>query len=176
MAVPGLSCEMQILSHGVWDLVPWPGIEPKPPVLGARSLSHWTIREVSKTSFLKYIFSWDYNVSINKEKYPRDIPDGPVVKTPPNAGGVGLTPDPRTKVPQAMGCSQKLKKEERKISQIIFSFPLCFFIPQERKTQLIELNRMIKQTRHWILLLPWKFYHSGQNNISGKEYCSNSEC
>ena len=35
----GLSCSM-------WDLAPWPGIEPGPPALGAQSLSHWTTREV----------------------------------------------------------------------------------------------------------------------------------
>ena len=35
----GLSCSM-------WDLVPWPGIEPRPTVLGAQSLSHRTTREV----------------------------------------------------------------------------------------------------------------------------------
>ena len=29
----------------MWDLVPWPGVEPGPPVLGP-SLSHWTTREV----------------------------------------------------------------------------------------------------------------------------------
>ena len=34
-----------IFSCGIWDLVPWPGIEPGPPALGVRSLSHWTIRE-----------------------------------------------------------------------------------------------------------------------------------
>ena len=26
----------------MWDLVPWPGIEPRLPTLGAQSLSHWT--------------------------------------------------------------------------------------------------------------------------------------
>ena len=31
LAVSGLSCSM-------WDLVPWPGIEPGPPALGAQSL------------------------------------------------------------------------------------------------------------------------------------------
>ena len=36
-AVPGLS-------FGIWDLVPWPGIKPEPPVLGAQSLSHSTKR------------------------------------------------------------------------------------------------------------------------------------
>ena len=30
----------------MWDLVPWPGIEPSPLALGAWSLSHWTTREV----------------------------------------------------------------------------------------------------------------------------------
>ena len=33
-------------SNGMWDLVPRPGIEPRPPVLGARGLSHWATREV----------------------------------------------------------------------------------------------------------------------------------
>ena len=37
--VLGLSC-------GIWELVPWPGIKPRPPALGAQSLSHWTTREV----------------------------------------------------------------------------------------------------------------------------------
>ena len=35
----GLSCSM-------WDLVPCPGIEPRPPALGAWSLGHWSTREV----------------------------------------------------------------------------------------------------------------------------------
>ena len=29
----------------MWDLVSWPGIEPKRPALGAWTLSHWTTRE-----------------------------------------------------------------------------------------------------------------------------------
>ena len=36
----------EIFSSEMWDLVPWPGIEPRPPALGAQSLSHWTTREV----------------------------------------------------------------------------------------------------------------------------------
>ena len=35
LAAPCFSCSM-------WDLVPWPGIEPRSPMLGAWSLSHWT--------------------------------------------------------------------------------------------------------------------------------------
>ena len=38
LAVPGLSCSM-------WDQVPWPGIEPWPPALGAQSLTLWVTRE-----------------------------------------------------------------------------------------------------------------------------------
>ena len=37
--MPGLSCSM-------WDLVSCSGIKPRPPALGAQSLSHWTTREV----------------------------------------------------------------------------------------------------------------------------------
>ena len=36
-----------IFSCSMWDLVPWPGIEPRPPVLGVRRLSHRTTRGVS---------------------------------------------------------------------------------------------------------------------------------
>ena len=59
LVVPGLSCgtqeifscSMQTLSCGMWDLVPWPGIEPGPPTLEVRNLSHWTTREVSELVF-----------------------------------------------------------------------------------------------------------------------------
>ena len=43
LAALGLSCGMWTLSCDVWDLVPWPGVDPKSPVW---SHSHWTIREV----------------------------------------------------------------------------------------------------------------------------------
>ena len=36
----------RIFSCSMWDLVPWPGIECGAPALGARTLSHWTTREV----------------------------------------------------------------------------------------------------------------------------------
>ena len=50
--MPVLSCGKQTLSCGLWDLVRWPVIEPRPPALGAQSLSHWTTREVP-SSFYK---------------------------------------------------------------------------------------------------------------------------
>ena len=36
----------RILSCSMWDPVPWPGIKPEFPALGAWSLSHWTTSEV----------------------------------------------------------------------------------------------------------------------------------
>ena len=47
----GLGCGRRALSFGVWDPVPWPGIEPWPPVLGVQSLSHWITREVPGICF-----------------------------------------------------------------------------------------------------------------------------
>ena len=41
------------LSCSMWALAPWPGIKPRPPALGARSVSHWTTREVPVPLFLK---------------------------------------------------------------------------------------------------------------------------
>ena len=53
LSVPGLSCgngifsySMWTLSWGMWDVVPWSGIEPRPPSLGVQSLSRWATREV----------------------------------------------------------------------------------------------------------------------------------
>ena len=36
----------------MWDLAPCLGIEPRPPALGAQSLSHWTTREVPSCEIL----------------------------------------------------------------------------------------------------------------------------
>ena len=41
-----LPWSMQTLNCVVWDIVHRPGMEPRPPALGAQSLSHWTTREV----------------------------------------------------------------------------------------------------------------------------------
>ena len=49
--VQSFHCSIRTLSCSMWDLVPRPGIEPRPPESGALSLSHWTIREVPKTVF-----------------------------------------------------------------------------------------------------------------------------
>ena len=41
----------RFFSCGMWDLVPWPGIKPRPPALEAGSLSHWTATEVPRVTF-----------------------------------------------------------------------------------------------------------------------------
>ena len=43
-------CELLVVAC-MWDLVPWPGMEPGPPALGARSLNHWTTSEVPGSHF-----------------------------------------------------------------------------------------------------------------------------
>ena len=42
------ACEHLTNTWGMWDLVPWPGMEPRPPALGAWGLSHWTTKEVPR--------------------------------------------------------------------------------------------------------------------------------
>ena len=56
LAASSLRCDM-------WDLVPWPGIEPRTPALGAQRLRHWTIREAPPyTFFIQLVISntWHY--------------------------------------------------------------------------------------------------------------------
>ena len=48
------------LSCGIWDLIPWSGIEPGPLSLGAWSLSHWTTREVPSDG--AYSPLWDTEI------------------------------------------------------------------------------------------------------------------
>ena len=61
-------CWVSVASHGIfslywamWDLVPWPGIEPGSPALGDQSLSHWTSREVILPMTLILIILWDFS-------------------------------------------------------------------------------------------------------------------
>ena len=62
-----LHCLMYDLCCSMWDLVPWPGIEPGPPALEARILSHWTTREVPKFGFFFFkdtTDKWDHTVYV----------------------------------------------------------------------------------------------------------------
>ena len=48
LVAPGLSYGMRdvLVAACIQDLVPRPGIQPRPSALGAHSLTHWTTREV----------------------------------------------------------------------------------------------------------------------------------
>ena len=48
------SCVTKALSCSMWDLVPWPGIEPRPPALGMQSFNCWTTREVPVPYYFDY--------------------------------------------------------------------------------------------------------------------------
>ena len=48
-----VACRIFDFHCGRWDLVPWPEIEPRPPALGAQSLSCWTTREVPLKDIFK---------------------------------------------------------------------------------------------------------------------------
>ena len=53
------------------DVVPWPGIKPRPPALGTWSLSHWTTREVPQTVPFWAYFTKHQNFSFSREKKRR---------------------------------------------------------------------------------------------------------
>ena len=50
----------------IWDLIPWPGMEPRPPALGAWSLSPWTTGEVPiALSLLLSSMPWQECTTVN---------------------------------------------------------------------------------------------------------------
>ena len=46
------------VSCGMWDLVPWSGIEPIPPAWGVQSLNHWTTRDTLKVLISGKLNTW----------------------------------------------------------------------------------------------------------------------
>ena len=54
------NCIMWTLGCDVWDLLPWPGMEPRFPssALGVQSFSHWTTREVPYPLLLFEWYLW----------------------------------------------------------------------------------------------------------------------
>ena len=50
-----VACELSVATC-MRDLAPQPGIEPRPPALGAQSPTHWTTREVPEPMFLDVLF------------------------------------------------------------------------------------------------------------------------
>ena len=63
------SCGMQTVNSGMWDLVPWSGMEPRAPALGAPSLSHWTTREVHLLLLLCRVTQKQFSFKFNPQNY-----------------------------------------------------------------------------------------------------------
>ena len=55
---------MRAFSCSMWDLVPWPGIEPRPPALGAQSLNRWTTRKSLVLLFEHLLYSFSICVVV----------------------------------------------------------------------------------------------------------------
>ena len=55
------SYSMWTLNCSMWNLVPWPGIKPRTPALGTRSLSHCTTRYVLIINFFTWVFFFSYD-------------------------------------------------------------------------------------------------------------------
>ena len=74
-------CQVLVLEHGIfnlhcdmWDLVPWPGVEPRSPALGALSLSHWPPGESPVSlMFIFYLISpyWPFS---SLHVFPYELP------------------------------------------------------------------------------------------------------
>ena len=87
-----LSCGIRTLSCAcMWDLVPWPGIEPRPPALGARSLIHCATRKVptlflgfpetlwhpSASLLQPYLVSLPWRTALRQIAWSRGLPSDP---------------------------------------------------------------------------------------------------
>ena len=106
LAVPGLNCGRKdlpsslghagylvgarSLSCGMWDPVPWPGIEPRPHALGAQSISHWTTREVPEEyCFKAMILNLGCTVQPSKELLKNTVVKS-LLPSHPHADWIGL--------------------------------------------------------------------------------------
>ena len=88
---------IQTLSCGIRDLVPWLGIKSRSPALGAKSLSHWTTREVPRWTLL-----------MGKEGQRSGT-----VKMTENHSNISLTPQPAVgKWQVGQGCDPHHTDEE----------------------------------------------------------------
>ena len=67
------SCGMRTLNCCMWDLAPWPGIEPRTLALGAQSFSQWTTREVPQLSTSLSLLPAYRNLGDKKPLFPSSL-------------------------------------------------------------------------------------------------------
>ena len=70
--------DLQVQHASLWDLIPWPEIEPRPPALGVWSLSHRTTREIPYLYSLHrgsniWIGSWRYLYNLRESNRKQRI-------------------------------------------------------------------------------------------------------
>ena len=70
----------RIFGCGIWDLVPWPGIEPGPLALGALSLNHWSTRRVPRISLSPLFIPFPPGANFLPCVFPRALRSGSVVQ------------------------------------------------------------------------------------------------
>ena len=66
--------QSSLWAHGIfncvmWNLIPWPGIKPRPPPLRTQSVSHWTTREIPRL----VIFTLNFHGVQGFQKVPRSL-------------------------------------------------------------------------------------------------------
>ena len=81
----------------MWDLVPWPGIEPSTPVSGAQSLSHWTTREFPSYVISKQIKGGAAQSQRTLKKHRPDLRSWPCHSSGIQAGACNTVSEPHWK-------------------------------------------------------------------------------
>ena len=84
---------MQTLSCSIWDLVPWPGIEPRSPTLGVWHFNHWPTGK-SIFTILLFLF-WGLAAAAAKSLQSCPTLCNPIDGSPPGSPVPGI-PQART--------------------------------------------------------------------------------
>ena len=84
------------LCCSMWDLAPWPGIEPVPPASGVLCVSHWTTREVSQSAFNVLPAGWLIRSTFAHVEHQNEECEGEV--------GTAISQAKPSATPPVLGC------------------------------------------------------------------------
>ena len=115
LAALGLSCSM-------WDLVPWPGIEPRPRPLGAQSLSHWITRKVPIGILKQRNRYWQWDIRDWSRQFQPHACTSPLVDP---GRGLGPWKHPESQRPDLEGTGSAEKKSSVFPSSERGPFAIC---------------------------------------------------